>query len=173
MRTTRMGSDAAASAASRPALPMGKARVTLLFTQLGTIAGSYLPADLPHHVQPAVPYVAASVAATVFWPQAAWATKVVGRWTKNVSLIPVDKVVSFFMSRGDTIRQRQAAAAQQTPGTDIPGEPAREDEAVQPLTDDAAPEGQQAVRLAAVPAQAPGTDSLIAAGAEETGEQET
>jgi hypothetical protein len=115
----------------------------------------------------------AAVAATVFWPQFAWTTKVVGRWTKNISLIPVDKVVSFFMSRGDTIRQRQAAAAQQIPGNEIPGEAAPDDEALQPLADDAAPEGQQAVRLAAVPAQAPGTDSLIAVGAEETGEQET
>ncbi|WP_143050320.1 hypothetical protein [Streptomyces sp. 2231.1] len=55
--------------------------------------------DLLRHAQPATPYVAASVAATVFWPQVAGATKGVGRWTKNVSLIPVDRPYGWPLSQ--------------------------------------------------------------------------
>ncbi|MFB6643779.1 hypothetical protein ACFCYF_41860 [Streptomyces chartreusis] len=174
MRDTRVGEGTELPAVPVPPLSLGKARTTLLLSELGVIIAPHLSADLHGPVQPTVPYAAAAAGVTVLWPQVTWLAELAGRVTKKICLYPVDKGIKFFMKRSAKIRaeeERENGKEQ-----DSPDELHNAAEATEPQPDAnreaSAPKAAQSAahQLRTVPLQVAGADTPAGVGPGDAGE---
>ncbi|MGW6958770.1 hypothetical protein [Streptomyces chartreusis] len=173
MRETRVEEGVGLPAVPVPPLSLGKARTTLLLSELGAIIAPYLSADLHGPVQPTVPYAAAAAGVTVLWPQVTWLAELAGRVTKKICLYPVDKGIKFFMKRSAKIRaeeERENGKEQDSPALHDDAEPTEP----QPDAnrDASAPRTAQSAahQLRTVPLQVAGADTPAGVGPGDAGE---
>ncbi|MFF4450803.1 hypothetical protein [Streptomyces sp. NPDC001502] len=139
MREKRVGDDAADAVASPPVLPMSKPRTALFVAELGVLAAPHLGIEPLTSVNPAAPYAVGAVAVTVMWPHVAWLAERTAHGCKVLCLKPVDKVIKYFVRRGDTFRAEAQSENSSISSDGPPTQEARHTDTAVPMTVEAPP----------------------------------